>query len=97
MSETLWKPILLIEMLSYCNAFSPAHQKNCKSARTRRASSYTLKPLDLLRPRARSNLRPLLMMRGFLPECGPKPKLLKASREFLGPRSSSVLAPVGER
>jgi hypothetical protein len=42
-------------------------------------------------------LRPLLMMRGFLPECGPKPKLLKASREFLGPRSSSVLAPVGER
>jgi hypothetical protein len=37
------------------------------------------------------------MMRGFLPECGPKPKCLKASREFFGPRSSSVLAPVGER
>lgn len=74
-------------------------QYHSSSERTTRTlpSAQTLKPLDRLRPRARSNLRPLLAIRGFLCECGPKPKCFTASRAFFGPRSRRVLAPVGER
>jgi hypothetical protein len=82
---------------SRCRHETPFPRQPRKHTSNASIFAQTLKPLDLLRPRAFSNLRPLLMTRGFLCECGPKPKCLTASRAFLGPRSSSVFAPVGAR
>jgi len=54
-----------------------------------------LKPLERLRPRAFSNLRPFDSTYGFLCLWGPKPKCFTASLAFLGPLSRRVLLPVG--
>jgi len=54
-----------------------------------------LKPLDRLRPRAFSNLRPFDSTYGFLCLCGPIPKCFTASLAFFGPLKRSVLLPVG--
>lgn len=54
-----------------------------------------MKPLDLLLPLALSNFLPLDWTFGALPLCGPKPKCLTASLEFLGPLKIKVFLPVG--
>lgn len=51
---------------------------------------YTLKPLDLLLPLALSNFLPVDKILGALPLCGPIPKCLTASLEFLGPLKIKV-------
>merc|ERR1719183_2603327 len=62
--------------------------------------AQTLKPRDFLRPRAFSNLRPLARTCGAEVELGTPgalPKWRSASRDFTGPRSSTVPCPRGER
>lgn len=54
-----------------------------------------MKPLDLLLPLALSNFLPLDWTFGALFLCGPKPKCLTASLEFLGPLKIKVFLPVG--
>lgn len=57
--------------------------------------TYTLKPLDLLLPLALSNFLPVDKILGALPLCGPIPKCLTASLEFLGPLKIKVFWPFG--
>ena len=57
--------------------------------------TYTLKPLDLLLPLALSNFLPVDWILGALPLCGPIPKCLTASLEFLGPLKIKVFWPFG--
>lgn len=63
-------------------------------------SIYFLYPQLRLRPRARSNLRPLDRTYGLVCECGTPgalPKCLLATRAVRLPCSNNVPLPVGER
>merc|ERR1719345_559436 len=62
--------------------------------------AQTLKPRDLRRPRAFSNLRPSERTRGAVVEFGTPgalPKNRSALRDFTHPRRSTVPWPIGER
>ena len=56
---------------------------------------YTLKALEFLLPLALSNFLPLDRILGALFLCGPIPKCLTASLEFLGPLRIKVFWPFG--
>merc|ERR1740133_976352 len=62
--------------------------------------AQTLKPRDLRRPRAFSNLRPSERTRGAVVELGTPgalPKNRSALRDFTQPRKRTVPCPIGER